>query len=727
MPVASAILSQEHVRLINGRLHDPFTVLGRHSAGEGRERVTLFAPHVEAMSIGEPPRAMQRVPGTDFFVWEGAPAELPDRYRLHAITKTGHRYAFYDPYSFPPLISDYDLHLFNQGNHWHAYRFLGAHAVTVDGIAGVRFATWAPNAERVSVVGDFNQWDGRRHPMRSRGGSGVWELFIPELEPGTPYKFELLSREGDALLTKIDPYGQAFELRPKTASVITAPSQHEWGDAEWIEQRRALDWQHAPISIYEVHLGSWMRDADGGFLNYRELADKLGAHVKQLGFTHIELLPITEHPLDASWGYQVTGYYAPTSRFGSPDDFRYFVDHLHHLGIGVLLDWVPAHFPKDDWALAWFDGTPLYEHADPRKGEHRDWGTKIFNFGRNEVKNFLISSAIFWIEEFHIDGIRMDAVASMLYLDYSRQEGEWVPNQYGGRENLEAITFMQHLNSVIGQNHPGVLMIAEESTAWPMVSRPTWLGGLGFSMKWNMGWMHDTLDYFEKDPIYRHYHHNNLTFGMLYQFTENFVLPFSHDEVVHGKRSLLSKMPGDRWQQFANLRLLYSYQYLYPGKKLLFMGAELAQWEEWREDQGLAWSYLDYPEHRGIAKLLEDLNHLYAHSPALYGNEFQGEGFAWIDCHDAAQSVISFLRRSGHDLLVVVLNFTPVPRHSYRIGVPRRGRYRELFNSDSSYYGGSNVGNPPVLVAADQPWMNQPCSVELTLPPLGAVVLQPFD
>ncbi|MGF1642490.1 MAG: 1,4-alpha-glucan branching protein GlgB [Thiotrichales bacterium] len=725
MKLASPNLTQDHHKLINGHHHDPFGLLGRHPIEGGRIRVTVFAPHLETLALEDPAELMQRLPDSDFFAWEGAGDAIPPHYRLHALTKTGHRYGFHDPYSFAPQLAEFDLHLFSQGNHWHAYRVMGAHAMTVDDIPGVRFATWAPNAARVSVVGDFNQWDGRRHPMRSRGSSGVWELFIPELESGGPYKFEILNRDHGTLVVKTDPYGQAFEYRPRTASVIAAPSTHQWHDNAWLEQRRHFDWQHAPVSIYEVHLGSWRRDEEGEFLNYRELAERLGAHVKQLGFTHIELLPITEHPLDASWGYQVTGYYAPTSRFGTPDDFRYFVDHLHQLGIGIILDWVPAHFPKDEWALAGFDGTPLYEHADPRKGEHRDWGTKIFNFGRNEVKNFLISSAIYWIEEFHLDGIRVDAVASMLYLDYSRDEGDWLPNQYGGRENLEAIEFLQHVNSVIGQNHHGVLMIAEESTAWPMVSRPTYLGGLGFSMKWNMGWMHDTLEYFSKDPVYRHFHHNNLTFGMLYNFTENFVLPFSHDEVVHGKRSMLSKMPGDRWQQFANLRLLYTYQFVYPGKKLVFMGAELAQWEEWREDTGLAWSYLIYPEHRGVMRLLEDLNRLYTDTPALYGNEFNGDGFAWIDCHDAAQSVVSFVRWRGDDLVVVVLNFTPVPRRGYRIGLPRPGRYFEVFNSDSAYYGGSNVGNGQILDTESQAWMNQPCSVELTLPPLGALVLKP--
>ncbi len=725
MTIKNMNLSHEHNLLSSGRSHDPFTVLGRHPVpGEDKERVTVFAPHIEALTIGTEQWPMQRVEHTDFFIWEGAPGQLDPHYRLQALDKTGHRFDFYDPYSFGVQLPEFDLHLFSEGQHWHAYRHLGANHRTADGIPGVLFATWAPNAERVSVIGDFNQWDGLRHQMRSRGGSGVWEIFIPELEVGTCYKFEIRNRANGALLEKIDPYGQAFELRPNTASLIAAPVTHQWGDDGWIAARREFDWQHQPISVYEVHLGSWQRDEQGAFLNYRVLAEKLVDYLVPLGFTHIELLPITEHPLDDSWGYQVTGYYAPTSRFGTPDDFRYFVDYLHQHGIGVLLDWVPAHFPKDKWALGEFDGTPLYEHADPRKGEHKDWGTKIFNFGRNEVKNFLISSALYWIEEFHIDGIRVDAVASMLYLDYSREAGEWVPNEYGGNENLEAIHFIQHLNSVIGSNHPGVLMVAEESTSWPQVSRPTYLGGLGFSMKWNMGWMHDTLQYFSKDPVYRHYHHNNLTFGMLYCFSENFMLPFSHDEVVHGKGSMISKMPGDRWQKFANLRSLYAYQMTYPGKKLLFMGAELAQFEEWNHHQSLAFSYLEYSDHAGVKQLLADLNQRYRELPALHGQDFNVEGFEWIDCNDSDQSVISYLRRDHEDFVVVVLNLTPVVRYEYRIGVPVAGRYHELINTDSEFYGGSGIGNLGGVQSEPVSWMGRPESLSLTLPPLGVLVLQ---
>ena len=722
---ASKKITQAQQKLINGQCHDPFSVLGRHPADEeGMVEIVVFAPHVETLAIGEAKEPMQRIEGSDFFVWRGMDEEMPQHYRLHAVDKTGHSFEFHDPYSFGVLIPEFDLHLFSKGHHWHIYRHLGAHPVTIDGIDGVMFATWAPNAQRVSVIGDFNQWDGLRNPMRNRGASGVWEIFIPELEPGIVYKFELRNGETGEVLTKFDPYAQQAELRPKTASVVPAPTSHEWRDGRWVESRAKWDWMHAPISIYEVHLGSWQLDEQGNFLNYRELARRLVDYLKPLGYTHIELLPITEHPLDASWGYQVTGYYAPTSRFGTPDDLRFFVDYLHQHEIGVILDWVPAHFPKDDWALARFDGTPLYEHADPRLGEHKDWGTKIFNFGRNEVKNFLISSAIYWIEEFHIDGIRMDAVASMLYLDYSREPGEWVPNRYGGNENLEAIEFIKHLNSVIGEEFPGVVMIAEESTSWPQVSRPVYLGGLGFSMKWNMGWMHDTLTYMSKDPVHRHYHHNNLTFGMLYSFTENFVLPFSHDEVVHGKGSMIAKMPGDRWQQFANLRLLYTYQYCYPGKKLLFMGSELALYEEWSETRPIEWSYLEHREHAGVHKLLSDLNRLYREMPALHGDDFYSEGFSWIDCNDAAQSVISFQRRYGADFVIVVLNFTPVVRQNYRIGVPAPGRYHEVFNSDSTYYGGSNTGNFDYLVSEPNPWMNLPHSLNMTLPPLGGLILK---
>ncbi|OQX35035.1 MAG: 1,4-alpha-glucan branching enzyme, partial [Candidatus Sedimenticola endophacoides] len=622
----------------------------------------------------------------------------------------------------PPQIDDFDLHLFGQGTHWHAYRFLGAHPRRIDGIDGVLFAVWAPNAQRVSVIGDFNHWDGRAHPMRSRGGSGVWELFIPAVTAGSMYRFELRAQDGRVLI-KNDPYGNRFQVRPENAGIIADDSLYAWGDQEWMNRREAGDWQRAPLSVYELHLGSWQRDEAGNFLNYREIAHRLGGYLAELGFTHIELLPITEHPFDGSWGYQTTGYFAPTSRFGSPDDFRYFVDYLHQHGIGVILDWVPAHFPKDEHALARFDGTALYEHEDPRRGEHRDWGTLIFNFGHPEVSNFLLASAIYWLEEFHLDGLRVDAVASMLYLDYSRQPGDWVPNEYGGRENLEAVDFLRHLNEVTHQQFPGTMVVAEESTAWPQVSRPTWLGGLGFSMKWNMGWMHDTLDYFAKDPIHRHYH--QLTFGLLYSFTENFVLPFSHDEVVHGKGSLLDKMPGDAWQKFASLRLLFSYLFTYPGKKLLFMGGEFAQGREWNKNDQLDWYLMERPQHQGIRALVSELNRLYRQLPPLHDLDFEGGGFEWIDCHDASQSTLSYQRKARDgSFVVVVLNFTPVPRENYRIGVPQPGRYREILNSDSRHYDGGNIGNAGLAQSEGIAWMDQAQSLELTLPPLGAIVLQ---
>ncbi|GAB4344536.1 MAG: 1,4-alpha-glucan branching protein GlgB [Gammaproteobacteria bacterium] len=711
-------------RIAAARHHDPFAVLGRHRHGE-EEWILCHLPDTVAAWLGEPRRPMSRVGKSDFFAYrcEGEPLET--HYTVTRRDGGGEEHRYVDPYTFAPQVGDLDLHLFGEGRHWHAYRFLGARLHQVDGVSGTLFATWAPNAERVSVVGDFNRWDGRVHPMRVRGGSGVWELFIPGIGVDTLYKFEIRNRQSGEVVIKQDPYARAFEMRPRTACRVSADDRFHWSDQSWLARRRGEEWLRTPMSIYEVHLGSWQRRDDGGFLDYRELAHRLVEYTRQQGFTHIELLPVTEHPLDESWGYQALGYYAPTSRFGDADGFRYFVDYCHRNGIGVILDWVPAHFPRDEHGLARFDGTPLYEHADPRRGEHRDWGTLIFNYGRNEVRNFLLSSALYWLEEFHLDGLRVDAVASMLYLDYSREEGDWTPNQYGGRENLEAVDFLRQLNSVVHDRHPGTVVIAEESTDWPMVSRPTWLGGLGFSMKWNMGWMHDTLEYFRKDPVHRHYHHDQLTFSILYQFNENFVLPFSHDEMVHGKGSMLAKMPGDEWQKFANLRLLYTYQFTHPGKKLLFMGAEFGQGREWAFDRALDWELLALPQHQGVQALVRDLNRLYREYPALHARDFDAEGFAWIDCHDAAQSVLSFLRRGEGQHLVVVLNFTPVPRHDYRIGVPQGGRYREIFNSDSVYYGGSNLGNGFAEARGDQPWMGQPASLSLTLPPLGGVIFAP--
>jgi len=623
-------------------------------------------------------------------------------------------------------IPEFDLHLFHQGHHWHVFRYLGANRREVDGRDGVLFATWAPNAQAVSVVGDFNGWDGRSHPMTRREG-GVWERFVPAVADGCRYKFELRHPAAPAPFLKTDPYGRSFELRPATAAVVTPVAAHRWKDGDWMTRRRAQDWLHAPLSIYEVHAGSWRRREDGGFLNYRELARALAAHVSALGYTHIELLPLTEHPLDDSWGYQSTGYYAPTSRYGTPDDLRWLVDHCHDCGIGVILDWAPGHFPRDDYALAGFDGQPLYEYADPRLGEHRDWGTYVFDYGRPEVRNFLLASALYWLEEFHVDGLRVDAVASMIYRDYSRPAGEWLPNFRGGRENFEAIAFLRELNTVVHDQFPGALVIAEESTAWPLVSRPVDGGGLGFSMKWNMGWMHDTLDYFKLDPVHRRHHHDKLTFGQLYAYSENFILPFSHDEVVHMKGSLLTRMPGDAWQRYANLRLLLAYQYTQPGKKLMFMGCELGQDSEWDFRAALPWQLLQQPAHEGILRLVRDLNRLYRELPALHRFDFEQRGFQWLDCNDALHSCLTYLRRDESTHAVVAINATPVPRMDYRVGVPAGGLYREVLNSDSALYGGSNLGNLGSLCAEDVPAMGMPCSLRLVMPPLAAVILCPAE
>jgi 1,4-alpha-glucan branching enzyme len=709
-------------RLIEGRHRDPFGVLGRHE-DNGRVRVRVMLPHAEEVTIADGNHPLQRIEGTDIFEWEGDSTQVAEHYRLIWRDDEHRDHIAHDPYCYPPQLPDFDLHLFGEGKHWHAHRLLGAQVHDVDGVAGILFSVWAPHAERVSVVGDFNRWDGRAHPMRVHG-NGVWELFIPDLPTGIVYKFEVRSANGDIFL-KSDPFGRRFEMRPSTASIVEPPSSFEWSDADWIEQRAECDWLHAAMSIYEVHLGSWQRGPEGELLNYRDLGERLVAHALDLGFTHIELLPITEHPFDQSWGYQTTGYYAPTSRFGTPDDFRWFVDHCHKHGIGVILDWVPAHFPKDAHGLARFDGTALYEHEDPRMGEHLDWATLIYNFGRYEVKNFLISSALFWLQEYHIDGIRVDAVASMLYLDYSREEGQWIPNKFGGRENLEAIEFLRELNEVTHSQVPGALVMAEESTSWPQVTKPTYVGGLGFDLKWNMGWMNDTLSYIAHEPIHRQYHQDMLTFSMLYAFTENFLLPFSHDEVVHGKRSMLYKMPGDDWQRFANLRLIYVYLFTHPGKKLLFMGSEFGQGEEWDSTAVIDWYLLDYPNHQGVRMLIRDLNRVYRSYPALYSHDFDWEGFEWIDCHDAQNSVLVYLRRVDDEFLVVALNFTPVPRDAYRIGVPAPGVYQEILNSDASDYWGSGLGNGArVLEADDTPWMERSHSLEITLPPLAGIVLR---
>ncbi len=624
-------------------------------------------------------------------------------------------------------LSDFDLHLLLEGSHHRSYEKLGAHLREIDGRRGVQFAVWAPNAREVSVIGDFNGWQPGESRLSVHPGAGVWEGFFPEIGPGALYKYHIVSQYNDYSADKADPYGFAAEIRPHTASKVWDLGGYPWGDGGWIESRSRNQALDAPVSIYEVHLASWARvPAEGNrWLTYREMAARLGDYAHEMGFTHVELLPVTEHPFDGSWGYQTVGYFAPTSRFGTPQDFMYLVDTLHQRGIGVILDWVPAHFPTDAHGLGYFDGTHLYEHADPRQGQHPDWGTFVFNFGRNEVRNFLISNALFWCDRYHIDGLRVDAVASILYLDYGRREGAWIPNRYGGNENLEAVDFLRKLNETVYGAYPGVMMLAEESTAWPMVSRPTYLGGLGFGYKWNMGWMHDMLDYMSKDPIYRSYHHNRLTFSLMYAFSENFVLPFSHDEVVHGKGSMIGKMPGDDWRKFANLRLLYGYMTAHPGKKLLFMGDEFGQWKEWNHDESLDWSLLEYPAHTGLQRWVRDLNTFYRGRPALYERDAEPGGFEWIDCNDSQRSIVSF-RRRGREAgeIVFACNFTPEPRQNYRIGVPARGDWKEVLNSDATLYGGSGQGNLGTVAAAPIAMHNYPWSLNLTLPPLAMVAFE---
>ncbi|BBE51577.1 1,4-alpha-glucan branching enzyme GlgB [Ferriphaselus amnicola] len=710
--------------LLEGRLHDPFGYLGLHKE-QGGYVLRSFNPYADEVWLeteaGSEP--LQRIRPEGLFEWRGK-AEPKRPCRLRIKSHEGER-EVYDPYTFAPQISSFDLHLFNEGRLHQGYRVLGSHPAQVDGVIGVRFAVWAPNAERVSVVGEFNRWDGRVNPMSVHGSSGVWELFLPELTTGALYRYEIRNTTGN-LLVKIDPYAHEFEVRPGNAARAGAKLSHLWKDTGWLDKRAKLDWLHAPMNIYEIHAGSWKRHPDGRFYSYRELADQLVPYLQDMAYTHVELLPVSEHPLDESWGYQCTGYFAASSRFGSPDDLAYFIDTCHQADIGVLLDWVPAHFPQDSFALARYDGTALYEHEDPRLGFHQDWGTHIFNFGRNEVKSFLLSSAHYWLSEFHFDGLRVDAVASMLYLDYSRKQGEWIPNKYGGRENLDAMAFLRELNIMVHDSFPGALTVAEESTSWPAVSRPVYLGGLGFSMKWNMGWMNDTLSFIQHDPIYRRYHFNQLTFGQLYAYSENFVLPFSHDEVVHGKSSLLGKMPGDAWQKFANLRLLLAYQAASPGKKLNFMGNELGQGHEWRSSWEVDWWQLGQSYHQGIQNLSRDLNRLYRDLPALHGLDFEQEGFGWIDCQDADRSLMSFQRRGRNgEVVVVVMNFTPVPHHNFRQGLPLGGAWREILNSDSQYYGGGNVGNGGELYAEEMPWMGQSHSARFELPPLACIILQP--
>ncbi len=711
--------------LLDARLHAPFDYLGIHPLPRGWV-LRVFLPYASTVEVWTKQwQALDKIHPHGLFEFQGSGPLPPGPCRLR-YAEDGTVLETWDPYTFSPLISDHDLHLFNEGRLLRLYDTLGAHAVEHQGVSGVRFALWAPNAERVSVLGPFNHWDGRQHPMRARGSSGVWELFLPLPKPGTLYRFEIRNRQSGQILTKTDPCGQAFERRPGTAARICPPNTFAWSDALWLEARAQQDWLHTPMNIYELHPGSWRKpEGDDAFYTFGELADLLLPYLRDMGYTHLELMPVSEHPLDESWGYQTTGYFGVTSRYGSPDDFRAFVNRCHRAGIGVLLDWVPGHFPRDDFALARFDGSALYEHEDPRLGEHQDWGTLIFNYGRNEVQGFLLSNAHYWLAEFHVDGLRVDAVASMLYLDYSRKADEWIPNAYGGRENLEALAFLRAVNWMVHEQFPGAVTIAEESTSWPMVSRPIYLGGLGFSMKWNMGWMNDTLRYFSRDPIYRRHHHQDLTFGQLYAYTENFLLPFSHDEVVHGKKSLLDKMPGDTWQRFANVRLLFTYQLCFPGKKLNFMGNEFAHGREWQVKQGLDWSLLDIHWHQGVQRLSRDLNWLYRDHPALHEQDFDAAGFYWIDCDDADHSILSFVRKSRNGAcLLVVLNFTPVARFGYRVGAPAPGHWRERLNSDSQFYAGSNLGNGAGAEATDTPWNQQPHSLVLTLPPLAGIILE---
>ena len=707
--------------IVYGSHGDPFSVLGPHRSDGGWE-VRAFLPQAmdAAVLVNGAEHSMQKVRTEGFFV--ASVPQDPGRYKLRLTLWNGGQTEVEDPYRFAPLVSEFDLHLHSEGTQYESYRTMGAHLVECDGVAGVRFAVWAPNAEVMSVVGDFNDWDERRHPMRSRT-AGIWEFFMPGAGVGMNYKFSVRSRVRGYRQQKADPYGFRTEDPPKSASVVCDVWSYQWGDQEWMESRAHTDVLKRPISIYEVHLGSWLRGPNNSYLSYVELADKLVEYAKRLGYTHLELLPIMEHPFSGSWGYQVTGYYAPTARFGTPQEFMYFVDRCHQAGIGVIVDWVPGHFPKDAHGLAYFDGTALYEHADPRRGEHREWGTLIFNYGRNEVRTFLISNALFWLKVYHIDGLRVDAVASMLYLDYARKAGEWIPNMYGGNENLEAVDFLRRFNELAHQV-PGAMTIAEESTAFTGVSRPVYLNGLGFTMKWNMGWMHDMLDYFEQDPIHRKYHHNNITFSMIYAFTENFVLPISHDEVVHGKRSLLSKMPGDMWQKFANVRAFLSYMYAHPGKKLLFMGSEIGNWDEWDHERGLPWEVLHFDFHRKLQVFVRELNKLYQTHPAFYEVDYHWGGFEWVDFRDVDGSTISFIRRpkGGSPFLLFACNFTPVPRLNYRVGVPDQGYYREIFNSDAEIFGGSNMGNGGGVMSEPIGYNNHYHSLSITLPPLAVVI-----
>lgn len=715
--------------LINGEMGAPRTILGRRKSDDGYI-IRTMRPWASTLSvINDETKAkvkMKKVDDAGLFVadvdstWKDAP------YHYEAKTFDNTKESFADPYVFDHLLSDYDLYLFGEGRHHEIYEKLGAHPREIAGVQGINFAVWAPNAYKVSVVGDFNRWDSRIHAMTSHGSTGVWEIFIPNISVGTVYKYEIRSHNQGYQGQKTDPYGFYAEVRPNTASIVYDIDTYEWNDSEWMTKRAAAQPLEQPMNAYEIHLGSWKRKEDDEFLSYRELADELVPYLLDMGYTHIELLPITEHPLDASWGYQVVGYYAPTSRFGTPDDFMYFVDVCHQNNIGIILDWVPAHFPKDGHGLNYFDGTHLYSHEDPRQGEQLDWGTMIFNYGRNEVRNFLIANALFWLKKYHLDGLRVDAVSSMIYLDFSREEGEWLPNQYGSNQNLEALAFLREFNEAIYAEAPGAVTIAEESTSWAMVSRPTYIGGLGFSFKWNMGWMHDTLKYMKLDPIHRRFHHNQVTFALLYAFSENFVLSLSHDEVVHGKGSLIGKMPGDYWQKFAQLRLLFGYQYTQVGKILNFMGAEFGQFSEWSEARELDWHLLEYEKHAQMQKWAKDLNHFYRNQPALYEVDFEEAGFAWIDANDADASTYSYIRyaKDKSDFVVVVLNFTPIVRTDYQLGVPEAGFYKEMLNSDAEEYGGSNVGNMGGIESHPTEHHGQPNKILLTLPPLGILIMK---
>jgi len=733
-----AILAEKEINdILKSDLRDPFKVLGMHKSGTGIT-VRAFLPEVASAKVCERDVkktgfAMNKVHDDGVFEVAIPQRKLIFAYELQCVLLDGSKKSIIDPYSFLPVMTEDSRYLFNEGTHQRVYDDLGSHAKTVAGVEGCVFAVWAPNAKRVSLVGNFNNWDGRRHPMRLLGASGVWELFVPGLCNGTIYKYEIKKWDRDHLVMKTDPYGYYQEAPPNHATIVFDLDAFSWNDDNWIENRRASDPLKRPMSIYEVHLGSWKKSGpkrDGDWLSYRDIAVELAQYVKELGFTHVELLPVQDHPYVPSWGYQVCGFYAANHRFGTPQDFQYFVNYMHNEGIGVIVDWVPGHFPKDAWGLAHFDGTHLYEHSDPREGEHKDWGTLIFNFGRHEVRNFLFANALFWMEKFHIDGLRVDAVASMLYRNYSRKEGEWIPNRHGGVENEEAISFLQTMNRLVHEKFPGTVTIAEESTAWPLVSRPTYLGGLGFTLKWNMGWMHDMLSYFAKDPIYRKFHQNQITFALWYAFTENFVLVVSHDEVVHGKKSLLEKMPGDVWCKFANVRAFFGFMLGHPGKKLIFQGCEFGMHWEWDAEQSINWHILseedDSFHHNGLMKFMSDVNKLYKNEPALWEMDFENNGFAWIDFNDAQNSIISFMRKGTdwHNILVFVCNFAPVVRHNYRVGVPFGGHYQEVLNSDAAEYGGAGYGNFGNAVAIDVPLHNQPMSLNLTLPPLSVLVFK---